>query len=61
MPDAREIFEKINNEVHGEILKACLKMTLKKTKIMHNNWQMLSRRQVLNGNEALEIVGNCLR
>ncbi len=46
--------EKMICDLHTQNLKVCLKMNIKKTKIMYN--KHLTGRQIMIGNEALELV-----
>ncbi len=54
LSNSGEDLEKMISDLHRESLKVGLKMNMKKTKIMYN--KHLTRRQIMIGNEALELV-----
>ncbi len=49
-----EDFEKVISDLQRESLKVCLKMNVKKTKVMYN--KHLTGRQIMIGKEAPEVA-----
>ncbi len=54
LSNSGEDLEKIISDLHRESLKVSLKMNMKKIKILYN--KHLIGRQIMIGNEALELV-----
>ncbi len=54
LSNSGEDLEKMISALHNESLKVGLKMNMKKAKIMYN--KHLTGRQIMIGNEALELV-----